>query len=217
METRAGKKKQPAAKSRQPLPAGRERPAMTTSQPFDTSVSRWFFAVCILFVLYLAYRLAEPFLLPIFLAVVVAVVAEPLYSRLLKILGKRRGLASGLTCLLLGVIIVLPFFFMVGVITSQALDLYNSVSQLLKDDKLEKVFHEGLGQLTPYLERLSPSLGLEKTQVLQQAGELVRQVSNLLYSNLTGLVKGVTNVLIGFAEVLFVAFYLFMDGPVMAD
>jgi predicted PurR-regulated permease PerM len=186
-------------------------------RPFDTSVSRWFFGVCILFVLYLAYRLVEPFLLPIFLAVVVVVVAEPLYVHLLQLSGGRRALASGLTCLLLGLIIVLPFFLVAGIITAQALDLYNTVSQLLKDNKLEQLFNHSLGQLTPYLERARELFGLEQGQIFQQVGELVRKVSNLLYANLTGLVKGVTNALIGFAEVLFVAFYLFMDGPLMAD
>ncbi len=188
-----------------------------SQKAFDTNVSRWFFAVCVIFALYLAYRLVEPFLLPIFLAVVLVVVSQPVYSALLRLLAGRRALASAAACLLLMVIIVLPFFFMAGVITTQALDLYNAATQALKDDQLEKAFSQSLGELAPYLDWLRIRFSIDQGQILQQAGEAVRTVSNLLYANLTGLVKGFTNVLIGFAEVLFVAFYLFMDGEEMAD
>ncbi len=184
---------------------------------FTNKVGRWFFAVCFLFVIYLAYRLVEPFLIPIFMAVVLVVVAGPFYQLVLRLVGGRRALASGLTCLSLSCLIALPFFLLVGVLASQALDLYNTVSHLLSGDQLEKIFQAGLGRLTPYMDHLEKILGYDQSDLLKQAGELVRQVSNLLYANLASLVRGFTSVVIGFALLLFVAFYLFMDGGEMAD
>ncbi len=192
-------------------------PSLERPSIFTNKVSRWFFAACIIFVIYLAYRLVEPYLVPIFLAVVVVVVAGPLYNLFLRLVGHRSALASGLTCLLLTFIIVLPFFLLLGVITSQALDLYNTVSQMLSGDRLEKVFDEGMGRLAPYMDHLERTLGFSQNDALKQVGEAVREVSNLLYANLASLVKGFTNVVIGFALLLFVAFYLFMDGGEMAD
>jgi len=179
---------------------------------FASPWSRWFFAACILFVLYLSYRLIAPFLVPVFLAVVLVVVSAPLYNFFQRVTGKRPWLASALTCLLLTIIIALPFFFIASVITSQALDLYTTVSNLLQGDQLAKSFQAGLGRFTPYLERLQDALGLSHADVLKQVGEIVRKVSNLLYENLAGLLKGFTNLIIGFALVLFVTFYLLMDG-----
>ncbi|MFH1033653.1 MAG: AI-2E family transporter [Pseudomonadota bacterium] len=189
-----------------------ERPTI-----FTNKVSRWFFAVSFLFVIYLAYRLVEPFLIPIFMAVVLVVVAGPFYNLILGWVGGRRALASGLTCLILSSLVALPFFLLVGVITSQALDLYTTVSHMLSGDQLEKVFQEGLGRLAPYMDKLEETLGFDQSDALKQAGELVRQVSNLLYANLASLVRGFTSVVIGFALLLFVSFYLFMDGGEMAD
>lgn len=189
-----------------------ERPSI-----FTNKVGRWFFAVCILFTIYLAYRLVEPFLIPIFMAVVLVVVAGPFYNLILRLVGGRPALASGLTCLSLSGLIALPFFLLVGVITSQALDLYNTVSHLLSGDQLEKIFHQGMGRLTPYMDQIEKTLGFNQSDLLKQAGELVRQVSNFLYANLASLVKGFTSVVIGFALLLFVSFYLFMDGGQMAD
>jgi predicted PurR-regulated permease PerM len=93
-----------------------------SDRPFDNKVSRWFFAVCIIFVLWLAYRLVEPFLVPIFLSVVMVVVAGPLYDRLLAVLGGRKALTSALVCLLLFFLVAVPLFTMAGVIAAQALD-----------------------------------------------------------------------------------------------
>ncbi|MFH1059916.1 MAG: AI-2E family transporter [Pseudomonadota bacterium] len=184
---------------------------------FTTTWSRWFFAACILYVLYLAYRLVEPYLVPIFLAVVLVVVAGPLYSLLARALRGRRTLASALSCLIIFVILVLPFFFMAGVITAQALDLYNTVSNQLSTAQLQKLFDQGMGRLDPYIAYLQQHLGFDETDVVKHVGEWVKEVSNLLYSNLATLVKGFTNVLINFVLILFVTFYLFMDGQRMGD
>lgn len=184
---------------------------------FTTTWSRWFFAACILYVLYLAYRLVEPYLVPIFLAVVLVVVAGPLYELVLRFTRGRRSLASALSCLIIFFILVLPFFFMAGVITSQALDLYNTVSAQLGSAQLQKLFDQGMGRLDPYMANLQKHLGFDETDVVKHVGEWVKEVSNLLYSNLASLVKGFTGVVVSFVLILFVTFYLFMDGHRMAD
>jgi len=120
---------------------------MSHNQPFGSSTSRWFFAACILFVLYCAYLLVEPFLTSIFLAIVLVVVGGPVYDLMLKLTRQRRGLASALTCLLFILIIVVPLVLITGVITSQALDLYNTVSAMLAGNSLSEMFNSGMGRL----------------------------------------------------------------------
>jgi predicted PurR-regulated permease PerM len=185
--------------------------------PFASTWSRWFFIISILFVLYLAFELMQPFLVQVFLAVVLVVVAMPLYEATLNLMGEHRTLASAITCILLILIFAIPFFFITSLLTSQALDLYTTVSKLLASDKLDSTFSEGLGRLGPFIEKLQDKLGISHADVLQQVGNLVRKISNFLYENITGLLKGVTNLIIGVALVLFVTFYLFIDGAHMAS
>jgi predicted PurR-regulated permease PerM len=186
-------------------------------RPFDNTWTRWFFAVCILFMVYLGYLLVEPFLVQIFLAVVLVVSFSPLYTYLEKLFKGKRALASAVACFFIFIILAVPFFLLAGIITSQALDLYNTVSHMLINDQLQETVRDGLGRLTPFITEFEERLGLEQTDVLGYVGELVREVSNLLYANLTGLLKRVTNLLIGMALVLFVTFFLLMDGGVMSE
>jgi predicted PurR-regulated permease PerM len=198
------------------MTAPEEQPKAPPTSPFGSTWSRWFFTACILFVLYLAYHLLEPFLVQVFLAVVLVVVAMPLYEATLNLMGGHRTLASAITCILLILIFAIPFFLVASLLTSQALDLYTTVSKLLASDKLETTFREGMGRLGPIIDQVQEKLGISHADVLQQVGNLVRKVSNLLYENFTSLLKGVTNLVIGVALVLFVTFYLFMDGAHMA-
>ena len=183
------------------------------SHPFHNTWSRWFFTAAILGTLWLAYLLVQPYLVQIFLAIMLAVVSAPLYDYLVDTLEGRCSLASALTCLVLIMIIVVPFFLVAGLLTTQALSLYRTMSTLLFSDQWEQNVRQGLGWLAPHVEQLQNTLGISQADVLKEVGELVRKISNLLYANLTGLLAGVTNMLVGFALMMFVTFYLLIDGP----
>jgi predicted PurR-regulated permease PerM len=185
---------------------------------FATAMSRWFFGICTLLILYVAYLLVQPFLMPIFLAIVLVVVGWPLHKGVLWLVGqKRQALASAITVILFGLIIVLPLYFMVGIITTQALDLADTVNRMINSGELQKTVQHGLGLLNPIIDRAQELLHLEKTDLLLQVGELVRRISKLLYANLTGLLAGITNLVIDFFLMLIVAFYLLIDGHRAAD
>ncbi|MCB2192824.1 MAG: AI-2E family transporter [Deltaproteobacteria bacterium] len=185
---------------------------------FATAISRWFFGISTLLMLYLAYLLIQPFLMPIFLAVVLVVVGWPLYLGILWLVGpQRQYLASAITVLLFCLIIVLPLYFMVGIITDQAFDLYNTVSQMVRSGGLHDSLKHGLDLLNPFFDKVNEALGISKNDVFTQVGEMVRRVSNLLYSNLAGLLRGITNLVIDFFLMLIVAFYLLIDGRRAAD
>ncbi|BEQ15232.1 AI-2E family transporter [Desulfoferula mesophila] len=185
---------------------------------FATAISRWFFGISTLLMLYLGYLLIQPFLMPIFLAVVLVVVGWPLHMGVLRLVGpKRQHLAAAVTVFVFTVIIVMPLYFIVGIISEQALGLYNTVSNMVQGGGLQESLKHGMDLLNPFFDKLNETMGISKAEVFTQVGELVRRVSNLLYSNLTGLLRGITNLVIDFFLMLLVAFYLFIDGRRAAD
>ena len=192
-------------------------PGPVKEQPFASSFSRWFFGIAILLVLYAAYRLVQPFLIPIFLAVVLVVVGSPLYGLVLKITGNRRSLASLITIILFIIIIILPLYLMAGIIASQAYNMYSSLAKGFAGHSLKEALDQGLGNLSPYLDRVQDVLGIDKTEMLMHISAWVRKISGLLYSNLAGLVAGITNLIIDFVLMMIVTAYLLVDGQRAAD
>jgi len=185
---------------------------------FATATSRWFFGICTLLILYVAYLLVQPFLMPIFLAVVVAVMGWPIHQVVLRVVGhQRQALAAAISVVLFALIIVLPLYFILGVITSQALDLADTINRMINSGELQKTVQQGLGLFNPLLERVQDILHLEKTDLLTQLGQFLGRISNFLYANLAGLLKGVTNLVIDFFLMLIVAFYLLIDGRHAVD
>jgi hypothetical protein len=89
---------------------------------FPNQFARLFFGVITLLVLYYSYEIIKPYLVDIFLALVLFFVARPLYQALTVVLFGQRTLASLLTCLILALVIILPLITLLGIVASQALE-----------------------------------------------------------------------------------------------
>jgi predicted PurR-regulated permease PerM len=87
----------------------------------------WFFFALIALALYLLYLIAQPFLSPIFAAVVLAAVFHPLHSRIC-ISVRGSNLAATLSTALVILIVFLPTVILGIVVTSELGDLYRSLS-----------------------------------------------------------------------------------------
>ena len=185
-------------------------------KPFTSIVSKWFFAVCILFVLYLTYSLLQPFIIPIFLAVIATVVSLPLYRLFKRVFKGSKVVASVCTCLVLTLIIVIPFLLIAGIITNQALSLYNYISSLILNNEMEDTLRQLMDYIAPLWETLQNSFGVSQQEVAQQVGDLLGKASNFLYVNVLSLVRGFGSLILNFVLILFVTFYLLMDGRRMA-
>jgi predicted PurR-regulated permease PerM len=70
----------------------------------------------------------QPFFSAIAIAAVLDVVFYPLFARLARAFGGRRGLAAGVTVLSVVLVVILPLIGMGIVFTKQAIDLYSGLS-----------------------------------------------------------------------------------------
>src|SRR5262245_12724238 len=80
-------------------------------------------------VLYFCFRILQPFLMPIFLALILSTLLAPLYDVLLKRLKGRKSLAAFLVCLGMTVAFLVPLLFLASSLAGAATDAY----QQLKD------------------------------------------------------------------------------------
>jgi predicted PurR-regulated permease PerM len=205
-----------------PKPAGPTGPEGREVTPFPglaqvrealpTHFSRLFFAVITLLVLYFSYLIIKPYLIDIFLALVLFFTAKPLHRLLTRWLFGMRALASFLTCLILALIILVPLFALLSIIANQALEFSTAVSQGLKSGQFWQWFTVKIEVLKGYLVRLNLPLPPEQIQLEQIVQTVVSRASAFIYANAVGLIKGFTYFFFDLILVLFIAFFMFLQG-----
>jgi predicted PurR-regulated permease PerM len=152
-----------------------------------------------------------PFIITILMAALVTGLVRPVYLRLASALGGRRALASGVTILLILVLVVVPLVTLIGVVVNQAVRVTTEVGPVIErfvneptylDQQLQRI--PGYGRLEPYRE-----------QILTRAGSVVGAVGNFLVSSLSETTKGTVTFIFQFFILLYSVFFLLMDGPGM--
>ncbi len=216
--TRAGEPQEPSNQT----PPGPEGPA-TPGEPgppppepggaFPTQFARLFFGAITLLVLYYSYEIIKPYLIAIFLALVLFFTARPLFYALTRLLFGIRVLASALTCLILALIILIPLFTLVSIIANQALDFSTSlVTDGLQSGKFWQWVNSKVEYIKNYLIHLKLPLPPEQIKFEGIIKSILTNASVFIYENAIGLLKGFTNFLFDLALVLFVAFFMFLQG-----
>jgi predicted PurR-regulated permease PerM len=179
---------------------------------FPSRFARVFFGVLTLIILYFSYLIIKPFLVEIFLALVLFMISKPLFSMILQPLPGWRGLASGLTCLLLAFFIIVPILTLAGIIAGQALDIYNLISEGLHSGNLWQNLTEKLSFFQDYAKKFGIPITFDNLQIEQLIRSALVNASQFIYTSSIGLVKGFTTVIFSLLLILFITFFFFIEG-----
>lgn len=179
---------------------------------FPSRFARYFFGVLTLIILYYSYLIIKPFLVEIFLALVVFIISKPLYTLILRLLRGQRGLSSALTCVLLAVFIVVPLLTLTSIIATQALDIYNLISKGLHSGDLWQNLTNKLAFIQDYARELKIPINLSNLQIEELIRTALVNASQFIYNNAIGLVKGFTSVIFSLLLIFFITFFCFLEG-----
>jgi predicted PurR-regulated permease PerM len=179
---------------------------------FPSRFARYFFGVLTLIVLYYSYLIIKPFLVEIFLALVVFIISKPLYTMIVRLLRGHRGLSSALTCILLAIFIVVPLLTLASIIAAQSLDIYNLISKGLHSGELWQNLTEKLAFIQDYARELKIPINLNNLQIEELIRTALINASQFIYNNAIGMVKGFTSVIFSLLLILFVTFFYFLEG-----
>lgn len=181
-------------------------------QDFPSRFARLFFGALTLLVLYYSYEIIKPYLVDIFLALVLFFTARPLHRGLTRLLFGMRALASFLTCLLLALMILLPLFTLVSIIANQALEFSAWVSKGLESGVLWQYLASKVAAVKELLRRLNLPLPPEQLKLEEVVKTVLTSASVFIYTNAVSLLKGFTGFLVDLVLILFVTFFLFLQG-----
>lgn len=150
----------------------------------------------------------QPFLLSIFLAALFAALFHPLYEKILKFTGQRRGIASLITILLVCCFVFIPLGMVTTVAIGQAVDIAKSATPWVQKQFAEPGMITAWLQKIPFLDQLEPYRNILVTQISEMVGSISKWTIELVQS----ATLGTFNALLMGLIVLYSMFFFLIDG-----
>lgn len=182
----------------------------------DRTFSRLFLLLPAVVILYLAWKIFQPFLIPVSLAVVLSTLFYPLYRKIHRSLKGRKNLASTLTCLLIILAGIIPCLLLLVLLAQEVTQTYEMVQGKIESGEYQRIFNQ---ELNPYfqtaLDQVNKYVNLKDLSLLSGMSSLLRQASVFLIQHSTAIVGGFMGVLVDLSLMIFTMFFLFRDGSVI--
>lgn len=157
-------------------------------------------------------NLLAPFAATIVLGGVITGVFQPMFNMFAKNMSRRA--AAVLTCIIIFFVVFIPVVFFVGVLSREALGLYNMARDAVISNQLILALEN-----TRALDRLNDLLaraGIQKTVSWQElfapVSELGKMLGLSLFQQARFITSNLLNLVFYFCLMLMVIFYMFVDG-----
>jgi predicted PurR-regulated permease PerM len=182
------------------------------------TLRQWFLLAIFGVVLYLCFRIMQPFLMPIFLALILCTLLDPIYEAISRKMSNSRTLASLAVCLGLTAAIVLPVLVLSISLAREANDAY----QTLRDPETVRKIAAWLDPgANPMLRKIQPwlpsSLRFETFDIGTKLGEQAQRIGVAALAVATTFATGAFNFLMDYFIMLVVLFFLLRDSAYFAE
>ncbi len=188
--------------------------------------NRTFLVVLLVVISAVFLVMIKVFLMTLLLAGIFSSLCQPLYRRLVKACRGHRSGASLLTIVLIVLVIIIPLGGFLGVVTSQALKVPDTVAKLIPSDiqnmdQLESwftglPFYDKLQNFTANLP-FHDQLTLDRQTILTKASQIVQWLSGFVISNLSAATAGTLQFLFMLGLMLYSMYFFLMDGGKLVD
>lgn len=177
-----------------------------------------FFFLAFCFLLYQFYRILSDFIGPLSYAALLAFVFHPLYQRLRRVLDGRESLAAALMTTAVVLLVIVPMFYVLALITRQSVSLYEDVSAFVASGRTHEIMDRvRASRLGEWWTELGPSIDELKLDLPDIALRGSQLVSGFLVAQAPAAAANVFKALINFFFTVFALFFFFRDGERMID
>lgn len=167
----------------------------------------YFFLFLLIGISGLFFAMLWSYLLTIILAAISTGLFYPVYRRLLRRTGDRQTLSSILTILFILLIFGVPLATVLGLLSSEAVHLYNSV-----DGKLNELSKDADSWLHRF-QILELPERFREVEWQSRIADAAKTFSRLMYQSIASISKSAFRIGMLFFVYLFTMYYLFKDGP----
>jgi predicted PurR-regulated permease PerM len=166
-------------------------------------------------VLYLIFRILQPFLLPIFLAVVLFTLLDPLNQKLLVKLHGKASLSALAICVGLTILLVVPLVLLSIALARQAGELYNLLRDPNTLSKLQAWADPATNPRIAQIERLLPE-SITTADIWPKISEQAQGVGLALLGGITAIIGKIFSFIVDYIIVFFGLFFLLRDSSYFA-
>ena len=159
--------------------------------------------------LWLCYLIARPFLKPVFFAVVLAIVFQPLHAKLHRLI-RSANAAALLSTLCVLLTIIIPAILLSAALKRELTTVYQSLSASGTQDA--GLITRALQLIEKARMWLGKYIDLSQVDLRAELSDRLQQFSSFLLSQLAGFADDVTLFVIAAGIAFFTLFYLFRDG-----
>jgi predicted PurR-regulated permease PerM len=157
-----------------------------------------------------------PFSGAILWATVLAVVFAPLYRLLLRSSGHRPNIAAVITVVLILLVVVVPLAMIGALVVREAAGLYEKIAS--GDLELGRFFRHPTEWLPTWAAGLLDHFGLTNLAAIQErVGAEIARASQFLAGQAVSIGQNAADLVVSFFVVLYLLFFLFRDGQVLAS
>jgi predicted PurR-regulated permease PerM len=175
----------------------------------NTQTLRYYFLIALIAAsAVLTVLIFRPFLVVLVLAAIFAVVLQPLYRRMLRVVPRSPGLAASLTILIAVVCIMAPLTFIGVQVVGEAEQLYRSLSTAESGSSTSVVVREVHTLVAEY----APSMAVSETELSASVDQYSKEALAWLLHNLGGAFGGAARFLLSAFVFVIALYYLLRDG-----
>lgn len=191
-----------------------------TKLEMPDSRSRTYFLMALLGTsLFGCFKILQPYLGPILLALIFAIVFHPIHARIEKMIKGRKNLAASISCILLMTAFVMPFFLITAAAIQQGIESARSIIEWVNMGGIELLMQKPfvaslmneIHDRFIQLQKLFPDLKIKKMDMASRMMGLSSWLLSFLTDQASVILKNVTAMIGSFVLMLFVFFFLIKD------
>lgn len=163
-----------------------------------------FFLLITALVSWTTFLIFRPYVSPLFLAIILAIIFNPVYQKIKHFLNGHETIAATLTSGIVLLVIFVPLIFIGVLLFQEAQDLYTRLAAANTDSTF---FTEQIALLQTKIQSIAPSLSVNI-----DLGEYARNYLSVLTNNIGGIFSGFVQAVVYIFITSFSFFFLLRDG-----
>lgn len=181
------------------------------------AVPAYFLLACLLVALYFFFVLLGPFSTVLVFAAVLATAFYPVYRSLNKYI-KYEAISSLITCILITLLIVIPFIVLIFLLAGETVNMYVFLQHKLSQGFLDPLLQwQHRGPIFDWFNRVFPDFDPSGWDIPGQITSIAKGISGFLISQTQNFVTGIFGFIVHFLIMIFTMFYFLKDGGLIVE